>query len=1091
MDLYEFVRLFERVNYGRTSEEVGHALTLRTCECMNRVLFVLKGREGDMERPKFSRNDKFNMMSLQAGSGDKKSDGKGQLFSKSSYRGGGSSAAGGEERIFPPVRNIGEKLAAFKSTVLENPKIRMVIQRRRFTMVTKLEEGCPGPKTSNTFFDDESDPLNAAVALGWDDVVERFVRYTHEHCYSVDLENHAHGGVSAGSPGATCIMILETFTAHLVKARTWPLDAAGNKLESLGKAEQLHQCSPSWELEDDEAAAYHAKQSELSRMGVTALCARIVCVIEDSGDGSLTDVAVDLLAEMMNGGNHAVAEALYAYLVDVDTEGKFLAHLRERLQRGQQSLIVGRKRGLLGNGNEMLTPEIVADVESLIMTARLMQLCCEGHNERFQNYYREQPMYSGGSLDLLSAVNDLLVVLCETSIVVASFTGVELDLATQLLATLIECCQGPCAGNQVRLAHGDCCVALNSIMPAAAKEDAARSVSDPRHVDMRGQACVLLAALLEGRPDRKTHLQLDRRLEEAGLSAYRRKLEHGLRAMRRRATSADRLHTEEEMLRIHVLQRCLVGAVTVQTELQMGDPAKWVGGAAGSSSSSAAASGGDERDGEDEPDGDDGEASTGAGAEGGSKKRRKKKRKGVSAAEEEEEESMIGIVEVFWKGKVEVVCFPMPFQMKYLSDKTKNAFLNDVDLSTSDKRVTALLDSVDGFMNEMEMIYHKAEQSSTFRFLNKNLPPFKVGIYFVVVLLNLNVVMSPSALEKPMQALLDDFSGDLTLNGYERVSLFVTMALNLIVTLGYFLIVGHLTTVEVPMLVQDLDDAVEEKLEEVDGDANDESLKDVGAFRSLALPGIIANVVLSVMHKMNYPAAGFSFVALLPHICFFVAIQVPLSAICMRRYIVVPTTPAQRYFVIVYDCMTNLSFLRQHLFLAAFSVLGLWDVEFLTLELLDVINISPVIADIIKSVTQKKTALGLVLYLFVISVVIYAAFGMAHFHEYMQPTYTYLNDDGTLTEGTKECSNLLTCSYFFFHEGLGEAGNMKSFMKYANPGSDDYPWRILFDSIFFVWGKNTCVCIISISLNVIDFVTTTVSFFFPQQQWESYFLTLS
>ena len=54
------------------------------------------------------------------------------------------------------------------------------------------------------------------------------------------------------------------------------------------------------------------------------------------------------------------------------------------------------------------------------MTARLMQLCCEGHNERFQNYYREQPMYSGGSLDLLSAVNDLLVVLCETSIVVAS-----------------------------------------------------------------------------------------------------------------------------------------------------------------------------------------------------------------------------------------------------------------------------------------------------------------------------------------------------------------------------------------------------------------------------------------------------------------------------------------------------------------------------------------------------------------------------------------------------------------------------------------------------------------------------------------------
>ena len=82
---------------------------------------------------------------------------------------------------------------------------------------------------------------NAAVALGWDDVVERFVRYTHEHCYSVDLENHAHGGVSAGSPGATCIMILETFTAHLVKARTWPLDAAGNKLETLTSSKVVSQ----------------------------------------------------------------------------------------------------------------------------------------------------------------------------------------------------------------------------------------------------------------------------------------------------------------------------------------------------------------------------------------------------------------------------------------------------------------------------------------------------------------------------------------------------------------------------------------------------------------------------------------------------------------------------------------------------------------------------------------------------------------------------------------------------------------------------------------------------------------------------------
>ena len=76
---------------------------------------------------------------------------------------------------------------------------------------------------------------------------------------------------------------------------------------------------------------------------------------------------------------------------------------------------------------------------------------------------------------------------------------------------------------------------------------------------------------------------------------------------------------------------------------------------------------------------------------------------------------------------------------------------------------------------------------------------------------------------------------------------------------------------------------------------------------------------------------------------------------------------------------------------------------------------------------------------------------MAHFWKYMQVPYRYESEDGATMEGSKQCTNLLSCTYFFFHEGLGEAGNMKGFLKYANPGTDDYPWRIIFDSVFFVW----------------------------------------
>ena len=81
------------------------------------------------------------------------------------------------------------------------------------------------------------------------------------------------------------------------------------------------------------------------------------------------------------------------------------------------------------------------------------------------------------------------------------------------------------------------------------------------------------------------------------------------------------------------------------------------------------------------------------------------------------------------------------------------------------------------------------------------------------------------------------------------------------------------------------------------------------------------------------------------------------------------------------------SFLRNHLALGLCVFLGFFEgKEFFTLQLLDIVVISPVIADIIKSVTSPGVALGLVFYLFLVSVVVYAAFGMRHFPTDLQVT---------------------------------------------------------------------------------------------------------
>jgi hypothetical protein len=122
------------------------------------------------------------------------------------------------------------------------------------------------------------------------------------------------------------------------------------------------------------------------------------------------------------------------------------------------------------------------------------------------------------------------------------------------------------------------------------------------------------------------------------------------------------------------------------------------------------------------------------------------------------------------------------------------------------------------------------------------------------------------------------------------------------------------------------------------------------------------------------------------------------------------------------------------------------NVEFFTLELLDVVAISPVIADIIRSVTSPGFALGLVFYLFVITVIIYAAFGMNHFASSL---IVPIEQDGE--EYEERCNSMLQCFYFIFHSGLSESGNMASFLATNYAGDSAYPMRVMYDSVFFVW----------------------------------------
>lgn len=192
---------------------------------------------------------------------------------------------------------------------------------------------------------------------------------------------------------------------------------------------------------------------------------------------------------------------------------------------------------------------------------------------------------------------------------------------------------------------------------------------------------------------------------------------------------------------------------------------------------------------------------------------------------------------------------------------------------------------------------------------------------------------------------------------------------------------------QLPLLIQELDSAIA-KL------APGEESGDPEAWYSLAL-GLLVTGVFVGIHAANNP------IVLNLYVVIASVINIPIAIRSLRRHIgVAPRSRPQRIFVITYDILTQKLFLSKYLFLFIFCVLVLLlyltnagtdvltnfyfqgifnNVEYCTLQLLDVVAISSVVGDIIKSVTQPGTALMLIFYLFVITVIISTSFGMSNF----------------------------------------------------------------------------------------------------------------
>lgn len=479
-----------------------------------------------------------------------------------------------------------------------------------------------------------------------------------------------------------------------------------------------------------------------------------------------------------------------SYLEMRDPTVRFLEHMMSRLDGGYEGLVLCKQQQELGSN---LSPRAKQHAESLVQTLRFLQLLCEGHCSYFQDFLREQPK-NASQLNLVAKAVNLFVFLVDSPQAANAFSESEEALVAQLLFFLTETMFGPCSGNQVQIAHADVLSAVNDLVsahrrppnnPTGKFSRSGRGFSkssspvlelapglDPQEEedffavfgrDLRCRACHLIAACLEGRADRATHTIVVHRIERTGLRRLSDELERDVRAIYAKAAAKKRVPFCTERSAAEAMKSTLRAIETV-LEVFTEDAivtALDFSSAVGNRTSNSN---------EDE--------------------RRSEKTKYED--HKDEQRPLLARVEVAWRGRTEAVIFPLPQEEAYLPQALVTTFMLDVDLTAAETRVEELLETVPVFTANMCHVYACSQKSKVYRFLHNHVASIKLVMYSFVVLLNLNVLMSPPSISHPAESAWHILHGTSALDNYEVIGLGITLFLGCVNFLGYFVVMVRL-----------------------------------------------------------------------------------------------------------------------------------------------------------------------------------------------------------------------------------------------------------------------------------------------------------
>eukprot|EP00299_Pterocystis_sp_00344_P020311 c9964_g1_i1.p1 GENE.c9964_g1_i1~~c9964_g1_i1.p1 ORF type:complete len:1731 (-),score=431.55 c9964_g1_i1:75-5267(-) len=283
----------------------------------------------------------------------------------------------------------------------------------------------------------------------------------------------------------------------------------------------------------DKLGEYSHKKYKGKTFGATTL---MLDMLTDKKHEDVTKEVLILGCNLLLDGNKKVQDRIYNYFLE-DSAGLFFEHIRDWIRRGCDEIkerkaynqrvleILEASDGLdIDEIRESLPPYI--ERTHIVHLFRFIQLTCEGHNHKLQDYWRNQH-HSVRSHDIVTEISNYLVELSSSGVTVDN-----IDQTIQCIETLTELMQGPCKGNQVALASSKLPSICNKIL--LLKDFP--GCEDKQWMQLHESTAITLLALLEGCRDKAVPVNIANEFDFENLFNI---LEESQDALTAPATSSD------------------------------------------------------------------------------------------------------------------------------------------------------------------------------------------------------------------------------------------------------------------------------------------------------------------------------------------------------------------------------------------------------------------------------------------------------------------------------------------------------------------------------------------------------------------------